>query len=232
MRWNNPNEFYLDVDGKSMWGGQCVQLFNGFTSEMCNGFEVNCYPSGYAKDIWNERYSNGVLDYYDEVAIDQMVDGDWAVYGDCDFAPVSHIAMFRLDNGDGTGIFLQQNDYRHPETTGQDINPYVGIMGALRLKAWHQEQPTPEPQPSGNEYLNLNPEADTWRIYPMNVQPVVGNECGELLPKQFDGLSYTIKGYTMDDVAIIETRDFGEVQIYINTPLASITKEPIYQLVN
>lgn len=137
MRWNTPHDFYLDVNGKSMWGGQCVHLFNGFTSEMCNGFEVNCSDSGYAKDIWNQRHTNGVLNYYDEVPVDKMVDGDWAVYGDCEFAPVSHIAMFRLDNGDGTGIFLQQNDYRHLEKTGQDINPYAGIMGGLRLKAWH-----------------------------------------------------------------------------------------------
>lgn len=137
MRWNNPEEFAKDVIGKSMWGGQCVQLFNGFMQEMY-GIQIACYPSGYAKDIWNSRYTNGVLDYYDEVAVDQMEDGDWAVYCDCEFAPVSHIAMFRKDNGNNTGLFLQQNDYRHPLSTSQDINTYNGIMGALRLKDWHK----------------------------------------------------------------------------------------------
>lgn len=153
MKWNSPHEFYLDVDGKSMWGGQCVHLFNGFTSEMCNGFQVGCTESGYAKDIWNQRYTNGVLNYYDEVPANQMVDGDWAIYDNCEFAPYSHVAMFRLDNGNNTGIFLQQNDTRHnPVTsTAQDTNPYAGIMGALRLKAWHeepkkQEKPKEEPK--------------------------------------------------------------------------------------
>lgn len=153
MKWNSPHEFYLDVNGKSMWGGQCVHLFNGFTAEMCNGFQVGCTDSGYAKDIWNQRYTNGVLNYYDEVPANRMVDGDWAIYDNCEFAPYSHVAMFRLDNGDNTGIFLQQNDTRHnPVTsTAQDTNPYAGIMGALRLKAWHeepkkQEKPKEEPK--------------------------------------------------------------------------------------
>lgn len=88
-----------------------------------------------------------------------------------------------------------------------------------------------EPMPSKCEYLNLNPEASTWRIYPMDVAPVVGNECGILYPSKFNGLSYTIKGYTMSEVAIIETRDYGQVQIYINTPLADISSEPHYGLV-
>lgn len=137
MRWNSPHEFYLDVDGKSVGGGQCVQLFNTFMSEMY-GVEILCTDSGYAKDIWNQKEYNGMLNYYDVVPVDKMVDGDWAVYGNCDYAPYSHIAMFRLDNGDGTGIFLQQNDSRHPLYTGQDINPYAGIMGAFRLRDWHQ----------------------------------------------------------------------------------------------
>ena len=138
MRWNSPHEFYLEVDGKSMWGGQCVQLFNGFMGEMYNGVQIYCTDSGYAKDIWNERHTNGVLKYFDEVPVDKMVDGDWAIYDNCEFAPDSHIAMFRLDNGDGTGVFLQQNDVRHPLYTEQDNNPYAGIMGALRLKDWHK----------------------------------------------------------------------------------------------
>lgn len=105
---------------------------------------------------------------------------------------------------------------------GRYLDPTEYALGKKSLKGYEENK---------TEYLNLNKEADTWRIYPMNVQPVVGNECGQLLPKQFGGLSYTIQGYTLDDVAIISTRDYGNVQIYINTPLASITKVPIYSLV-
>ena len=82
------------------------------------------------------------------------------------------------------------------------------------------------------KYLNLSIEADTWRVYKLDVAPVIGNECKKLLPSKFGGLSYTVKGYTSESVAIISTRDFGDVQIYIKHVLASITDSPIYGLVN
>lgn len=84
------------------------------------------------------------------------------------------------------------------------------------------------------EYLNLSKNADTWRVYPMNVDPIVGNECSMLYPSKFEGLSYTIKGYSKNNVAIIETKDYGIVQIYIGQDISnmfSITKNPIYNLI-
>lgn len=68
----------------------------------------------------------------------------------------------------------------------------------------------------------------------MNVAPVIGNECKILYPSKFGGLSYTLKGYTQTNVAIIETRDYGQVQIYIGQDVSSmfsITDSPIYGLV-
>lgn len=87
---------------------------------------------------------------------------------------------------------------------------------------------------TGLKYLNLSPKADTWRVYALDVVPVVGNEFEQLLPSKFGGLSYTIQGYTTENVAIIETRDYGQCQIYIGQDVAdmySITDKPIYGLV-
>lgn len=105
------------------------------------------------------------------------------------------------------------------------VDPTEYALGKESLPEY-QEAPI-----GGTEYLNLSPEADTWRVYAMDVQPIVGNECSTLYPSRFGGLSYTIHGYTMDNVAIIETRDYGQVQIYTAHELASITNEPIYGLV-
>ncbi len=64
--------------------------------------------------------------------------------------------------------------------------------------------------------LYLPKTALTWRVYPLNKAPIVGNERGLLLPSKFNGLEYDILGWSIPNtVAIIETRDFGKVQIYV-----------------
>ena len=97
-----------------------------------------------------------------------------------------------------------------------------------------EKKPENNESPISTMYLNLNSNIDTWRVYPMNVAPVKGNECMFLKPSKFGGLSYTIKGYTQPNVAIIETRDFGQVQIFIGAGTEgkySITNSPVYDLV-
>lgn len=75
-----------------------------------------------------------------------------------------------------------------------------------------------------NQTLILPATAESWRVYPMGVAPIVGNECGKLLPSKFGGLEYDIKGWAQPDVAIIQTRDFGEVQIYVAGKTGAIIK--------
>ena len=69
--------------------------------------------------------------------------------------------------------------------------------------------------------LHLSKDVEKWRIYPLGKSPVVGNECGYLLPSKFGGLSYEIQGWSQDNVAIIDTRDFGRVQIYCGRETSS-----------
>lgn len=75
-------------------------------------------------------------------------------------------------------------------------------------------KPVPE-QVKSTQKLVLPGSAESWRVYPTNVAPKVGNECGKLKPSKFGGLTYDVLGYSMDNVAIIQTRDFGQVQIYV-----------------
>lgn len=70
------------------------------------------------------------------------------------------------------------------------------------------------PVSSGSK-LHLPASATSWRVYPLNKKPVKGNECGYLKPSKFGGLTYDILRYTQNNVAVIRTRDFGEVQIYV-----------------
>lgn len=77
---------------------------------------------------------------------------------------------------------------------------------------------------SKTQKLYLPKTADKWRIYPANKKPVAGNECGYLRPAKFGGLTYEIKGWSYPDVALIDTRDFGRVQIYVAKGTGAVIK--------
>lgn len=82
-----------------------------------------------------------------------------------------------------------------------------------------------ESQPvTSNKKLYLPASADSWRVYPLNKKPIVGNECGFLRPSRFGGLEYKILGYSQTDVALIQTQDFGKVQIYVAKGTGAVIK--------
>nr|DAW58295.1 MAG TPA: Cell wall hydrolase autolysin [Caudoviricetes sp.] len=84
-----------------------------------------------------------------------------------------------------------------------------------------------QPSTSGKEYLNLPASATSWNVYPLDKAPVIANACGKLNPSKFGGLSYEILGKPQADVCIIQTSDFGKVQIYTASSTgATITTSP------
>lgn len=93
-----------DIDG--WWGWQCYDFY----AEYCNYLGVpyaNCTDSEYAQDLWTQRHSNGILNYFDEVEV--MQPGDVAIFAVTPSTPYSHVAIFDSDAGNGYGYFLGQN---------------------------------------------------------------------------------------------------------------------------
>ena len=145
----SPHEYFLSVINKGFdtdgYGYQCVAGFKQFCkSQLGVDFyhKSICYggnPSGYAYRILYNFDSLGLGKYFDKVAPNKMVDGDWAIWNynspPCKF---SHIAMFRKDNGNGTGIFLGQNQIPNNAKFSQVSISYSGILGGLRPKIYHQ----------------------------------------------------------------------------------------------
>ena len=117
----------IDVDGQ--YSCQCVDLFNYFNKLYNNGVYINCRPSGYARSIAQNKANNGLLNYYTETTVNNMIFGTVVVWGDCRIAPRSHIGFFLEDNGNGTFKCLQQNAPK-PYTTINNM-PYDGIIGAF-----------------------------------------------------------------------------------------------------
>lgn len=75
-----------------------------------------------------------------------------------------------------------------------------------------EEKPKPTQE---KKYLFLNAHVSKWNVYPINVAPVIGNQCGSLAPSQYGGLEYEILGNPQTDVYTIQTESFGRVNIYV-----------------
>ena len=216
-----PHDYYLSVIGKrfdedGVYGCQCVDGFKHFCRTVLGyniSHETICNPTGYATSIWDNFESLGLNKYFDKVRADSMVDGDWAIWSmNSRSCPYSHVAMFRKDNGNGTGIFLGQNQLSHPEFTQCNIY-YSGLRGGLRPKIYHQ-----------TEYINIPPSIEARNIYNINTK----KQFATIKPKKFGGLSYKILAYVDGKTyAEIETHDYGKVLVKI-TDMTPITNTPQY----
>lgn len=144
----------IDTDGyPKAQPYQCVDLAKYYNDCYFSPFQVYCSTTGYAKDWANNKYNNGLLDYYDETAVNNMIKGTLVVWGNCRVAPDSHIGFFVKDNGNGTFQCLQQNA-PYPYVTLSNIS-YDGIIGAFIPKNIEKYIPKPEPKPEHPIYETL-----------------------------------------------------------------------------
>lgn len=70
--------------------------------------------------------------------------------------------------------------------------------------------------------LTLPASATSWNVYPLNRPPVNGMQVGKLNPSLFGGLTYDVVRMNQSNVAVIRTRDWGEVQIYVGTETGAV----------
>ncbi len=145
MNYNEFKRKYMgtahDLDGA--YGAQCWD--GAMFYSQCLGYPVfHCGISGYAKDIWLQRRSSGILRYYTEVR--QMQPGDICVFMPTAYwTPFSHIAIFDSDAGDGYGNFMGQNQDGVPEFTIQRLPYSATYPTAFRPKVFEQKSPSKKP---------------------------------------------------------------------------------------
>lgn len=138
---------------------------------------------------------------------------------------VNTCAFSKLTNNGWTrnnkGAWVTSPNSIKPEEAFYVDKSFTIVKNSAGLK--FKYVPDEKPQ-STNKKLYLPASADKWRVYKISDKPVKGNECGFLRPSKFGGLTYDILGYTSSNVAIIQTRDFGKVQIYIAKSTGAIIK--------
>lgn len=117
----------FDIDG--MFGYQC---WDGY-AQYCKWLGVpyaNCTVTGYVRDIWEQRQSNGILNNFDEVEV--MHPGDVVIFKVTQgWTPYSHVAIFDSDIDGTYGWFLGQNQ------NGSPVHPDGGSgFNLFKLPYW------------------------------------------------------------------------------------------------
>lgn len=127
---------------------------------------------------------------------------------------VSEIAKEVIDgewgNGDKRKNALKEAGYDY-EAVQAEVNKRLGKTSSTSTS-------------SKKKKLYLPKTASSWRVYPLDKDPVVGNECGYLYPSKFGGLTYEILATPQTDVVTIQTRDYGKVNIYVAKSTGAVIK--------
>lgn len=147
----------FNIDGA--YGAQCWDGYAQYCKYLGYPY-ANCTATGYVKDIWNNRKSNGMLNNFTEVAL--MQPGDIAVFKEvAGLTPYSHIAIFDHDEGAGYGWFLGQNQGGANGAFNLCKLPYSATFDtAFRPKCFSQTAQPAKPAPAasaGDSVLNSIP---------------------------------------------------------------------------
>lgn len=142
-----------DIDGA--FGAQCWDGY-AYYMQYLGLKPAWCTSSGYVQDIYTNMDSNGMKTQCDLVY--NLQAGDIVVFPRNSVTPLSHVAIFDSDAGNGYGNFLGQNQ-TSPDASGSAFSiaklPYSATYyWAFRPKVYIQQQqqekpkPTPQPKPT------------------------------------------------------------------------------------
>lgn len=110
------------------------------------------------------------------------------------------------------------------KAAGYDYNAVQAKVNELCGVTSKPTATKPKPVTPKKQTVTLPASAPTWRVYPLNVAPVVGKECGMLAPAIYNGLTYEILAKPQKDVVTIQTQTFGKVNIYVGKGTGAIIK--------
>lgn len=202
-----------DVDG--YYGAQCWDGYAQYMKELGYSY-ANCTKSGYVKDIYTERKTNGMLKSCDEVSIMQA--GDIAVFRETpEWTPYSHIAIFVRDVDGEYGIFLGQNQGGTDGRFNEIKFPYYATYDkAFRPKCFKSSKPA-----NNNANASTNKKPDQRLTKESKVE-----FCGLLrVEKYADGMVYNsrIGGWLPASILYEDSAKDGKKDQYFANTNATFT---------
>ena len=146
----------FDVDG--WYSAQCWDGY-AYYMQYLGLKPAWCTSTGYVQDIYTNMDTNGMKEQCDLVY--NLQAGDIVVFPVCSTTPLSHVAIFDSDAGNGYGNFLGQNQ-RSANSSGSafsiDNLPYSATYHyAFRPKIFTHQQTQPKPQPKPQDQQSQKP---------------------------------------------------------------------------
>lgn len=147
----------FDVDG--WYSAQCWDGY-AYYMQYLGLKPAWCTSTGYVQDIYTNMDSNGMKTQCDLVY--KLQAGDIVVFPVNSVTPLSHVAIFDSDAGNGYGNFLGQNQ-TSPDSSGSAFSiarlPYSATYyWAFRPKVLSQKQEQPKPAPKPQPKPTQKPE--------------------------------------------------------------------------
>ena len=147
----------FDVDG--WYGAQCWDGYAYYMQYLALK-PAWCTSTGYVQDIYTNMEHNGMKEQCDLVY--NLQAGDIVVFPRNSVTPLSHVAIFDSDAGNGYGNFLGQNQ-TSPDASGSAFSigryPYSATYyWGFRPKVFAQQQTQPKPAPKPQPKPTQKPE--------------------------------------------------------------------------
>lgn len=147
----------FDVDG--WYSAQCWDGY-AYYMQYLGLKPAWCTSTGYVQDIYTNMDSNGMKTQCDLVY--DLKPGDIVVFPRNSVTPLSHVAIFDSDAGNGYGNFLGQNQ-TSPDASGSAFSiarlPYSATYyWAFRPKIYAQQQQQTQPEPAPAPTATQKPE--------------------------------------------------------------------------
>lgn len=154
----------VDVDGFPRNNKyQCWDLVCGKYMPYIGGKVIHCGQTGYVKDVANQRKTNGILDFCDDVGLNTILQpGDICVWTNCPACPSSHIAIYDHDSGQEHVFFLGQNQ-PYNFVNVKEI-PVSGIIGVFRPKIFVGQKPV-KPEKKPDQILTVGSKVQSYGFY-------------------------------------------------------------------
>lgn len=212
--WINYVKSVGGVDTDGYYGKQCMDLYNHYCNKVLGVKDVGCAMAKLITQQDNVKKNFKIVNNYGNYIPPK---GSIAVWQGFEYG---HVAIVKEANIN-TFKTIEQNWRGDRKLTEEEHNYTYGLplyfLEPINRVNIDESART-------NKKIHLPKSVESWRVYPLSKSPVVGNECGKLLPAKFGGLDYDVIRWISKDVAVIQTRDFGKVQIYVGKDTDAVIK--------